>query len=221
MTIKERHEQRRLEVSEAAWQVILEEGLDRASVRAVAEKLGCSTGVVMHYFRSMDELMLLALDRVVSRHIAQTRRAVVGFQGLERLVRLLCTAVPTDAKTETGWRIWLAFLGHAVGHPKLMAEHRRRYRDLRRIVLKELSDLRRRKLLLPGLDLRFEANALLALVDGISIHRIIDPDQVRSQDVQRLVRQYVHGLLAGVSTSKSHSSTSLKGSQSQETHKVT
>lgn len=195
MTVEERHKKRRLEVSEAAWQVIVEEGLDRASVRAVARKLGLTTGVVMHYFRSMDELMLLALDRLLTKHISQTRQAVEGYEGVERLVRLLCTAMPTDAKAEIGWRIWLAFLGHAVGHPKLMSEHRRRYKDLREIVIRELKDLRGRKLLRPDLDLRFETNALLALVDGISISRVIDRKQVRSQDLHRFVRQYVEGLL--------------------------
>jgi AcrR family transcriptional regulator len=42
---------RRLDVSEAAWRVIAREGLDRTSLRAIAQELGCTTGVVTHYFR--------------------------------------------------------------------------------------------------------------------------------------------------------------------------
>ena len=216
MSTKERYEKRRLEVSEAAWQVIVEEGLDQASVRAVAQRLGCSTGVVMHYFRTMDELMLLALDRVVTKHVAQTRQAVEGYEGVERLVRLLCTAMPTDAKAEIGWRIWLAFLGHAVGHPKLMTAHRRRYKGLRETLVGELKDLRARKLLRPGLDLRFEANALLALVDGASIGRVIDQKQIPSRDLHRFVRRYVEGLLIRESTSDLPAPTASRGSENND-----
>jgi AcrR family transcriptional regulator len=196
MSITERYEKRRLEVSDAAWRTIVEEGLDRTSVRAVAQRLGCSTGVVMHYFRNMDELMLLALERVVTKHIALTRKETEGYEGVERLVRILCTAMPTDAKAAIGWRIWLAFLGHAVGHPKLMTAHRRRYKDLREFLTRELGDLQAQGLLRPGLDLRFEVSILISLVDGASIGSIIDPKQVRPQDLHRIVRRYVEGLLA-------------------------
>lgn len=34
---------RRFEVSEAAWRVIVREGLDRTSMRAIARELGCTT----------------------------------------------------------------------------------------------------------------------------------------------------------------------------------
>jgi AcrR family transcriptional regulator len=43
--------ERRIEVAKAAWQVIIREGLDRTSMRAIAQELGSSTGVVTHYFR--------------------------------------------------------------------------------------------------------------------------------------------------------------------------
>ena len=53
---------RRIEVSEAAWKVIVREGLDRTSMRAIARELDCTTGVVTHYFRDKQELILFALN---------------------------------------------------------------------------------------------------------------------------------------------------------------
>ena len=58
---------RRIEVSEAAWKVIVREGLDRTSIRAIARELDCTTGVVTHYFRDKQELILFALNQVTAK----------------------------------------------------------------------------------------------------------------------------------------------------------
>ena len=55
------YDDRRIEVAKAAWQVIIREGLDRTSMRAIAQELGSSTGVVTHYFRDKEDLILFAL----------------------------------------------------------------------------------------------------------------------------------------------------------------
>ncbi|MHC5718782.1 MAG: TetR family transcriptional regulator, partial [Nostoc sp.] len=57
------YDDRRIEVTKAAWRVIVREGLDRASMRAIAQELGSSTGVVTHYFRDKEELTLFALEQ--------------------------------------------------------------------------------------------------------------------------------------------------------------
>ncbi len=57
------YDDRRLEVAQAAWRVIVREGLDRTSMRAIAQELGSSTGVVTHYFRDKEELILFALEQ--------------------------------------------------------------------------------------------------------------------------------------------------------------
>lgn len=58
------YDDRRIKVAQAAWRVIVREGLDRASMRAIAQELGSSTGVVTHYFRDKEELILFALEQV-------------------------------------------------------------------------------------------------------------------------------------------------------------
>jgi len=196
LPVKQKQERRRKEVSDAAWRVILREGLDRTSVRAIAQELGCTTGVVMHYFRTKDELMLFALDRVLARSTSQLSSSIETYEGLERLERLLMKSLPRDAKSEIGWKIWIAFLGHAVGHPKLMAEHRNRYAQLRDFIIRELKELRSRSFLRPDVNLRLEANALIALVDGVSIGMVIDRSQIDVKGAQRLIRRYIEQLSA-------------------------
>ncbi len=57
------HQDRRLQVSEAAWRVIVREGIDRASMRAIAQEMGCTTAGVTHYFRNKQAVSFLPLTR--------------------------------------------------------------------------------------------------------------------------------------------------------------
>jgi AcrR family transcriptional regulator len=75
------YDDRRLEVAQAAWRVMIREGLDRTSMRAIAQELGSSTGVVTHYFRDKEELILFALEQVVEATLESMKACAKGQQG--------------------------------------------------------------------------------------------------------------------------------------------
>jgi AcrR family transcriptional regulator len=187
---------RRLEVTEAAWRVIVREGLDRASMRAIARELGSSTGVVTHYFRDKDELMLFALERVFERLFQDMEAAAKGRQGLDRLEQMILAALPTSAEGIPGWQVWIAFLGYAIGRENLVQEHRKRYSSLCQSICHELTKLQAAKLIRADLDLAQEANALIALVDGIGTGVVINPEKFTAKQQQYLVRRYLDAVLA-------------------------
>src|SRR5262247_4675572 len=87
---------RRTEFAEAAWRTIAERGLDAATVREVARGAGASTGRLVHYFRSKDELMLEAL-RHAGRVVRERMDALLaGARGLAALRAVLLDALPVD-----------------------------------------------------------------------------------------------------------------------------
>ncbi|MBD2258531.1 TetR/AcrR family transcriptional regulator [Pseudanabaena sp. FACHB-2040] len=189
------HADRRLEVSEAAWRVIVREGLDRTTMRAIAQELGSTTGVVTHYFRDKDDLMLFALDRVIERTINHMQTCTQGYEGLDRLRQLVFSPLPLEPGDEDGWSVWIAFLGYAVGREHLMAEHRRRYAQLHEILEKELKALQAAKLIREDLDLSLEANALIAFIDGIGTGFVVNPAQFDPDKQKYLVLRYINSLL--------------------------
>jgi AcrR family transcriptional regulator len=189
------HDGRREEVARAAWRVIVREGLDRTTIRAVAAELGSTASVVTHYFRTKDHLLRLTLDRLVERQMARIRAMTAGLSGIRRLEAVITAALPVDAATRTGWTIWAAFLGRAVGDRRLAEEQRRRYAQFRAPVREALAECAEGGHLRPGLDLDLEADALVALGDGIGISEVIDPGRLRPTDQIELVRQRVGSLL--------------------------
>jgi AcrR family transcriptional regulator len=186
---------RRVEVAQAAWRVIVREGLDRASMRAIAQELGCSTGVVTHYFRDKAELTLFALEQVFENVVADMQACAEQWDGIERLVQMMFVALPLEVADRSDWQVWMAFLGYSIGRDRLVQEHRKRYELLRQIIGQELMDLQAAKLIRTDLDLTLEANALIALVDGIGTGVVICPEQFSAAQQQSLVRRHLKTLL--------------------------
>ncbi|MBP0021789.1 MAG: TetR family transcriptional regulator C-terminal domain-containing protein [Cyanobacteria bacterium SBLK] len=182
---------RRLEVSEAAWRVIVREGLDRTSLRAIAQEMGCTTGVVTHYFRNKQELILFALTQVTERLKTAMERSLESASGVERLIAILCAFLPLDAKRQEIVRVWLAFLGYAVGRETLMKEHQQSATQLREILVKELKVLQNSRLLQSDIDPNIEANALLALANGVSLDSLIQADCLTPAQQESVIREYV------------------------------
>ena len=54
------HDSRREEVAGAAARLIAEKGLEALTTRALAKSLGCSIGVLSHYFSSKEEIVIAA-----------------------------------------------------------------------------------------------------------------------------------------------------------------
>jgi AcrR family transcriptional regulator len=177
-------EARRTEFAEAAWRTIAARGLDAATVREVARGAGASTGRLVHYFRSKDELMLEAL-RYAGRVVRERMNALLADQrGVAALRALLLDALPLDAERRAEWRFWLAYWGRAASEPGLAAEQERRIGVWRSMLTRVLEDARARGELAPGVDPALEAEAIMALVDGLGQQALFDPV---SMTAERLV----------------------------------
>ncbi len=183
---------RRAEFAEAAWRTIAARGLDAATVRAVARDAGASTGRLVHYFRSKDELMLEALrhaGRVVRERMNQI---LAETRGLAALRGILLDALPLDDVRRAEWRFWLAYWGSAASQPGLAAEQARRLAIWRSMLARILEEARSTGELVPGADAALEAEAIMALVDGLGQQALFDP----AHTTQGRLRAHVDALLA-------------------------
>jgi AcrR family transcriptional regulator len=189
------HDDRRIEVAKAAWRVIVREGLDRTSMRAIAQELGSSTGVVTHYFRDKEELTLFALEQVFENVLEDMKTCAEGRQGIDRLEQMIFVALPLEVIDRDDWKVWTAFLGYSIGREHLVQEHRKRYDFLRQVISQALAELQAAQIIRADLDVTLETNALIALVDGIGTGVVICPNQFSAEQQQYLVRRHINALL--------------------------
>ncbi|MBE9067653.1 TetR family transcriptional regulator [Leptolyngbya cf. ectocarpi LEGE 11479] len=185
---------RRLEVSEAAWRVIVREGLDRTSMRAIAQEMSCTTGVVTHYFRNKQELILFALHQVTERLQGKMEGAIANLSGTDRLVAMLLSFLPLDQERQEILRVWVAFLGYAVGREGLMADHQQNAGELRQVIIQELVTLQSQGDIRPDVDPEQEANGLLALVNGVALDTLIQTKSLSREQQEAVLQRHVDGL---------------------------
>jgi AcrR family transcriptional regulator len=116
------HVQRRRELAEAAVRVIGRLGLDGATTQAVAAECGWSTGVLRHYFRNKDELLLAALSELERRNLQRFEEAKGEPTGYDAI---RAAAVATIAGDRDETRVWISFLARASGDAAIAGIMRR------------------------------------------------------------------------------------------------
>ncbi len=101
--VRKRPEERREEILAASADIALTEGLERITLRAVADRLGVRPGLITHYFPAAEDLVVAAFVRAASGERAQLFRR--DGTATERLARLVA-----GYESHESWdlaRLWL------------------------------------------------------------------------------------------------------------------
>ena len=188
------HEARRRDFIAAAYATIMEEGLANTTVRAVAKKAGFTTGALVHYFGDKDELIREALDyfgsdmrsRMDTAHRDQTGRAALRDTLLE--------ALPTDKRSASSWRVWLALWYHSEASSAMRAEERRRYKEWFGRLTRIFDESKAGGELPKSLDSQTEARMLVALIDGLGVQFLMSSRRMSTKQMIELVDRYLERL---------------------------
>lgn len=60
---------RKKEILEAYFQVLAEEGLEGTSIAKVAARIGAHPSLIIHYFKTKDDMMIQLVDSIVEKHM--------------------------------------------------------------------------------------------------------------------------------------------------------
>lgn len=101
--VRKQPEERRAEILSEAARIALESGLERITLRAVAERLGVRPGLISHYFPAAEDLVIAAFELA----IATEREWLFDAPGtaLERLIGFV-RRVESNEAAELA-RLWL------------------------------------------------------------------------------------------------------------------
>ena len=116
---------RRLQLSEAVFATLAELGPGGLTLRAVAERAGCTTGLVLHTFRDKQALLLHARDVLHERsRLRAERLEAEAVADPAAAVRAVASAsLPTDAEGLAEARVWVGFVAAALSDPVLAERH--------------------------------------------------------------------------------------------------
>lgn len=183
------HEERREQIAEAMWRVILEKGMEGATVRNIAGEAGLSTGALRHYFKDQDELLVYAM-RLVNERVEKRALGILqeDLPPREKVIRVFLEIVPMDAERRAETDVWFTFQAHV--------RHRRDLEGIPEVgvyeaVSKMLSFLEYEGVLKNGLDLTLETERLYSIIDGLALHAFLEPERLKTDLVEALIRDSV------------------------------
>ncbi|AXE80390.1 TetR/AcrR family transcriptional regulator [Streptomyces atratus] len=186
----------REEVLAAAMATIAERGLDGLTMAGLGREVGMSSGHLLYYFRTKDELLLQTLEWSEGRLGAQRRTLLSGRVTVrERLDAYIDLYLP-DGHRDPHWTLWLEVWNRSQNadddaRARQAAIEGAWHRDLVALLAEGASrgELR-------TVDAERFATRLRALLDGFSVHVAVGiPGTGRSQVLDQ-VREFIDDSLA-------------------------
>lgn len=189
------HAERRDDLADATWRVIMRDGITGVSIRTVAAEAGLSTGSLRHVFPSKVDLLVYAMQlvniRVTARVTAIMADADAGDRG--RVRAALLEFLPLDPGRRAEMEVNVALFAEA------RVEAIREVRDesaekLRRACRHFLQRLGTNG---PEGELDDSAAALHALVDGLALHLLIDDSPSARKRTERILDAHLNADVRG------------------------
>ncbi|WP_426978843.1 TetR/AcrR family transcriptional regulator [Pseudarthrobacter sp. O4] len=203
---------RRQEVVEAVFRIVASDGLERASLREVADAADLAVGSVRHYFASSDDLLAhsfgVVVDRIVGRLTAADERLGGLMPGTadhhQGVLTLLGEFLPLDEERAVDACVWMAFKNAARTRPFLAPEADRSHRAVAAVVGRLVMELSTAagghgpqnpsEAEAVQQRLVIEAERLLATLDGLTMHALLQPEWMTAQMCRDVLEAHLAGL---------------------------
>lgn len=168
------HDQRRREICDVLLDVVADHGIPAVTIRGVARRGGWSTGVISHYFKSRQDLLLGGLRRAAEHLDDYNRKVLTTLEGIAAIEHLLEGSIPIDGRRVALCRIFFFFYNEAMHQEEIKKEIESYLAGWRSSVAKAIRQSQRKGDFPENLDSRQAATDLIGLADGISMHALLD-----------------------------------------------
>lgn len=166
------HDERRKEVVGIARAILLEYGLEKLTIRRIAESANLSTAIISHYFQDKRQLMLfIFLDTL---EITERRFADAVKSDLPTTA-CLQTLLPTDEQSRDNWKVWIAFWNMTLTDTEFRQQQVAKTENTLRMI-RGLLNRHSRPQSIHENDKDVEERRIFAVLVGIAIQAIHDPE---------------------------------------------
>jgi AcrR family transcriptional regulator len=108
------HNSRREEVAAAAAKLIAEQGMDGLTTRSLAKSMGCSIGVLSHYFNCKEDIVLAAFHWADTRIDKRMEDILTSSPTLDSFIPVIRAGLPLDAASDLEWRVRFNLYAYAL-----------------------------------------------------------------------------------------------------------
>ncbi len=179
---RETEERRRDDLIAAALDLVSEGGPQAATVRAIAQRAGVTSGLIRHYFSTKEELTRAAYRRLMDRMTADS--AIVLQDGpadpAARLAWFVAASISPPVVDPVAVGLWAGFL-HGVQRDAAMRDvHAATYLGFRDVLQSLIAALPRTA---SATQLRADAIACNAIIDGLWLEGSVLPEAFAAGEI--------------------------------------
>lgn len=183
------HEEKREQIIDFAWRSIVKNGAKGSSVREIAKYSMLTPGQIRYYFPNQLDL-LDAVAQKVHKKVRGRIEMIFSDKTLaktDKAIQMLLAAMPIDEERFADMEVWMFF---AYEHH----EYRKDTMDLDIYLLckKVIEYLDHNNLLKPSIDIEKLILKTHALLDGLSLHKLLTPNRIDNEEIVRIVEEEVY-----------------------------
>jgi AcrR family transcriptional regulator len=172
---------RRRAIIDAALTVARRQGLGATTVRDVAAEMGTSSGLVHHYFESMDDVLAAAFEHAAGRDLERARARIAAE---DDPVAQLDQFIESYAPAQSDWtmQLWLDAWAEAARRPALQRVSRRLNREWQALV-RSIVERGASSGAFATTDADASAWRLLSVLDGLALQVVAHAAIIRRHEV--------------------------------------
>jgi TetR/AcrR family transcriptional repressor of bet genes len=184
-------------------------GYNNSTVQTICEAAGLSRGLIGHYFKGKDDLLLEAFRHQTAEADEDTRRAIraVGEDPLQRILAATSVTFLRSATSREHAMVWLAFCGVVPWNESMRGLHSSLYRRYRSWIQRMMEQAAAER----GIEIDAKRCALIyaQMVDGFWLGWTMDREAYSLEEANQIVCDWVLGLF-GERTSAKQKSAAIK-----------
>jgi AcrR family transcriptional regulator len=182
------------QILQAVIECVAEGGIDGATMRKVAERIGGSTGMITHYFRSKKQLVADAIAATQAHSFSRIDDTVNNEFGAHRLAAVLDLWLRNPDGDIPPASFWLEYWAEASRDPELQAMSLETAARNREYLARSVAAALENGQFQPGLDPELVADTISALTMGLRVKLAIG--HIDSADRAAEIAGLLLGLLA-------------------------
>lgn len=168
------HDLRRLEIAEVAARIIATNGMEALTTRNLAKAMGCSIGVLSHYFAAKAEIVLAAFNWATSSIDERLRLALREDISITSLLPLIEAALPHNEQSRVEWKLRLNLWAYAAADTQAAKLLRRHMHEHRETLLSLIGILQRNGELRRDISPPAVAQTLMDLIHGMGVSALLE-----------------------------------------------
>lgn len=185
------HEEKKKQIVQYAFDSIVENGVKGSTVRQIAKLAQMTPGQIRYYFPNHSELLNAVMSKV---EIKVRRRIEALFNSkdlntTDKAKKVLLTVLPLDQERLADMEVWMAFRYdiHEYGQSTLDD-------GIDQLCHSVLTLLNNDNLLKDNFNIRLNSMKLHALIDGLALHKLLNPNEISNEDIQLIIDEEIERL---------------------------